>query len=288
MGDTTIAAVLAPPKLTEADVLALLRERYTKVGNGGSGQFGFLTHVRDAAGFDARRTFDAVTIELWPSRGFAIDVFEVKVTRSDWQKELAEPAKAEAACAVADRFTMVAPSGCIKDGELPMTWGLIEVVGDGSEASPWRLRAKKAAPWLDHGPTPTKDRPLSRPLLVSMLRAVPGAVPGGRNQSASEQEISRAIAKGRELERSLARAEAASQLHHLQCEIEEWQEVREALTAAGVRSYEAGPRSLCQHAAVIAAAIGGAQADRNLTHLRQRLVDAIAEIDVIQPESSDA
>lgn len=84
--------------LTEATVLQLLRERHTAVGNGGAGEHAFLAHVRNAAGFDANRTFDAVAVNLWPSRGLSIHVYEVKVSRSDWKRELAKPAKAEDAC----------------------------------------------------------------------------------------------------------------------------------------------------------------------------------------------
>ena len=46
--------------LTEADVLGLLRAKLTKPGDGGASEFALLAHVRNRAGFDARRTFDAV------------------------------------------------------------------------------------------------------------------------------------------------------------------------------------------------------------------------------------
>jgi len=66
----------AEPKATEAELLQLLERRHAKQGNGGSGEFAFLTHVRNDGGFSATRTFDAVAVSLWPSRGHAIDVFE--------------------------------------------------------------------------------------------------------------------------------------------------------------------------------------------------------------------
>lgn len=128
-------------KMTEAAVLALLRARFTKGGSGGNGEFCFLEHVRNGAAFNANRTLDAVAIALWPSRGLTIDGFEVKVSRSDWQRELAQPEKAEDACQLVDRFSIVAPRGVVLDGELPATWGLLEVAGK-------RLVTTKAAALL--------------------------------------------------------------------------------------------------------------------------------------------
>lgn len=91
-----------PPRLTEAKVTELLRQRHSAPGNGGAGEHAFLAQVRNAAGFDANRTFDAVTVGLWPSRGLPVDVWEIKVSRSDWLNELRKPAKAEDACLTAE------------------------------------------------------------------------------------------------------------------------------------------------------------------------------------------
>ena len=78
------------PSATESEMLDLLERHYARTGNGGSGEYAFLRQVRNAAGFDAKRTFDAVVVGLWPSRGHDIHVIEVKVSRSDWQRELAK------------------------------------------------------------------------------------------------------------------------------------------------------------------------------------------------------
>lgn len=44
------------------------------------------------SGFDSTRSFDALAIGLWPSDPQVI-VYEVKVQRSDWLRELADPRK---------------------------------------------------------------------------------------------------------------------------------------------------------------------------------------------------
>lgn len=175
---------IPPEKMTEADVLALLRARFTKGGNGGNGEFAYLEHVRNGAAFNANRTFDAIAIALWPSRGLTIDGFEVKVSRSDWQRELAQPEKAEDACKLVDRFSIVAPRGVVLDGELPVTWGLLEVVGK-------RLLATKVAPSL-RPPVPARLSTISRDFLVGILRSIPAAVP----RVTAEGELRAAERKG--------------------------------------------------------------------------------------------
>jgi hypothetical protein len=165
-----------PVKRTEREMISMLRQRHVKAGNGGSGEYAFLAHVRNEAGFNATRTFDAVTVSLWPSRGLEIHAFEIKCSRSDWLRELKNPAKAEAAAKVCDRFWMVVSDDTIiLDGELPVTWGLLVARGS-------KLVSVKQAPLLP-GVKPT--RPVTRSFLVALLRAA-GAVPEADSQEVRE------------------------------------------------------------------------------------------------------
>lgn len=158
------------PTYTEADLTAMLRQKLTRPGNGGSGEYAFMAQVRNAAGFDAKRTFDAVSVALWPSRGFVIHVYEIKVSRSDWLTELRKPEKAEDAALFGDKFSMVVPPGIIKDGELPPAWGQLTVRGD-------KLITTKEASYLHELPVGgvKKLPPVPRSQLVPMLRAAGGA-----------------------------------------------------------------------------------------------------------------
>ena len=45
---------------------------------------------------------DAVIMSLWPSRGLELHGVEIKVSRADWKREAADPAKAEAIAAYCD------------------------------------------------------------------------------------------------------------------------------------------------------------------------------------------
>ena len=155
-------------RLTESDMLAMLRARYTeKAGNGDA--WAFVTHVRNAAGFDANRTVDAIAMSLWPSRGLTLHGFEVKCSRTDWQRELANPAKAEAFTQLVDRWWLVvADEAIVPPGELPEGWGLL-VVRRG------KLVCASAAKPLRATPIVAKLAPLpeafTRSFLASLLRA---------------------------------------------------------------------------------------------------------------------
>lgn len=167
------------PSATERELELLLERRHAGAGNGGAGEYAFLTQVRNDGGFSATRTFDAVAVALWPSRGYAIDVFEIKVSRSDWLRELKDPAKSEAAWQIGNRFWIVATAGIVQPGELPPGWGLIEaygakVTGDGLTGR--RLRTVTAAEFRGGKVGEVAKQPISKGLLVAMLRRA-GAVP---------------------------------------------------------------------------------------------------------------
>lgn len=161
--------VSAPrPRLTESDLLAMLRSRYgERAGNGNA--WALITHVRNAAGFDADRTVDAIAMSLWPSRGLTLHGFEIKCSRADWQRELAVPEKAEAFARLVDRWWLVvADATIVQPGELPEGWGLLAASGRKlrcvTEARP--LRPEGGVP----GAQPLPDA-FSRSFLAALLRS---------------------------------------------------------------------------------------------------------------------
>lgn len=259
--------------LTEATVLALLADRHRPKG-GGAAEFAFLTHVRNAAGFDATREFDALALNLWPSRGHQIDIFEVKVSRADWRRELAKPDKAEAACAVADRFWIVAPAGCVLDAERPPAWGLIEVHGAGTDERPWKLRQKHAALPLTDG----RPEPVGRSLVASMLRSAPGVVPGGRATALEAElraEFRRGLDEGRQI--GLDQAANAERVTNVDRDrdAESWRRLVGALEAHGVR----GPSVATLHSQPeeVAFALAHASARAHLGHALDHVERALRQ-----------
>ena len=160
-------------EFTEGELLVALRQRHTYSGNGGSGRWAFLTHVRTGAAWD-QQEMDALAIDLWPSGRHDLHAFEVKCSRSDWLREIRpDTSKSDAARAICDTFTIVALSGLVRTGELPVGWGLIEATRTDA-GIPLRRVVKPAR--LQPLSRP-HERTISRGFLAAILRAA-GVVPG--------------------------------------------------------------------------------------------------------------
>lgn len=138
--------------ISAASVKASLRKRYA------APEWAILFEVADRTGTGACRRADAVAMNLYPSRGLELHGFEIKVSRADWRRELVDPAKAEAHFGACDRWWIVAPPGVVHEGELPPTWGRIEV-----DAATGALRQVVAAPRVE-------AEAWSRTFVAAMLR----------------------------------------------------------------------------------------------------------------------
>jgi hypothetical protein len=147
-----------PATLTEADITGALYDRYRQV-HGNGRRYAVAAAVRSHAGFDARRTADFVAMDLWPSKGLALHGHEIKVSRSDWLRELAEPAKAaEFIPYMHYWWAVVSGPRIVRDGELPDGWGLMVMRGPA-------LAVVCKAPRRD-------ARPLTPSRLAALLRAI--------------------------------------------------------------------------------------------------------------------
>ena len=166
---------------TEATMLALLERRYRETkGNGPA--WAFIPHVRNAAGFDATRTLDAVAMGLWPSRGLELHGHEIKVSRADWLREMRNPAKAEAGARLVDRWWLViSDPSIVQEGELPPTWGLMVAGKRG-------LVVRKQAPQLPATDAPWMPRSFLAALLRASVRDVQPAEVAAAVQEARAQE----------------------------------------------------------------------------------------------------
>lgn len=140
-----------PVRMDSAELERRLRVKY------GAPEYAFMPQVRNGAGFAANRTADAVTMSVWPSRGLHLIGFEIKISRSDWVRELKNPEKADDVVCYMDHFyVVVSDPKIIQPGELPPTWGLIVPAGVG-------LKVAVLAPKLE-------PCALDRSLLASLLR----------------------------------------------------------------------------------------------------------------------
>lgn len=77
---------------------------------------------------DGRRA-DAVALQQYAARGIHLHGFEVKISRSDWTRELRDAAKADELIRSCEYFSVVAVPGVVRPEELPPGWGLFEVRG---------------------------------------------------------------------------------------------------------------------------------------------------------------
>lgn len=100
---------------SEAGVVKLIKQRWCMP------EWATFSNVEVEGGYA-----DAIAVNLWRSRGYKVIGFEVKTARSDWLRELKDPAKAERAAKFCHEFYVVADPGVVKPGELPLGWGLVE------------------------------------------------------------------------------------------------------------------------------------------------------------------
>lgn len=145
---------------TEDKVFALLEKRFPAPA------YALLSQVRNGTGFARRqdRTADAIAVSCYPSRGLYLAGIEIKVSRSDWMRELADPDKSVELQKYCKYWYVAAPTGVIQPGEVPETWGYLEI-------------NKKVK---DHGAPPLEHQQPDMLLLCSILRRVAAStVPKG-------------------------------------------------------------------------------------------------------------
>lgn len=138
-------------KITADDIRDAMEKQWP------AAQWAIMWEVRETTGFANCRSADAVMFTLWPSMGFKRHGVEIKVSRADWKKELADPTKAEAIAKYMDEWWIHACPGVVHDiSEIPPAWGLR--IWDGVK---WRT-AKKAEK--------TDALDIDRELMASILR----------------------------------------------------------------------------------------------------------------------
>ena len=124
------------PPMSTSGLLAALKNHYRKPGAARDG----CILITEPEAPKSNRRCDLIHIGV-ASRGRGIDAHELKVSRSDWLRELDDPAKADAWWPYCSRWWVVAPPGIVADGELPPGWGLMEPQSRGRR---FRVRAEAA------------------------------------------------------------------------------------------------------------------------------------------------
>lgn len=150
-------------KVTSAIILSLLNQRYRPP------TWAFFGEVPDATAVAHRRTIDAVAVSMWSKPGIGHTIaFEVKISRSDFKNEIADPTKRKAAIENSHEFYFVCLKGIVKPEEVPEDCGLMEVYGD-KEKGTLSLRVTKIA-------QQRTVQTFSRQFFASMMRQSDGRV----------------------------------------------------------------------------------------------------------------
>jgi len=119
------------------ELRALVRKKWA------SPAWALFEEVGNSTGFGCSRHADAIAVSIWPSRGLSIQGLELKVSRSDWLRELKDPSKSEAIQQYCDFwFVIASDEKVVLPEELPANWGLLVAKGG-------RLSVKKQAPRLN-------------------------------------------------------------------------------------------------------------------------------------------
>lgn len=124
-------------------------------------QYACAGEVSNSTGYAASRRLDFVVADCWPSHGYQIHGFEIKVSKSDLRRELMEPAKHNIFFDHIDTYTLVAPVDIVDMDIIPAKWGVL-VVKDG------KLVTKRRPIPLHDESTAT----INRGFAFSLIRAI--------------------------------------------------------------------------------------------------------------------
>lgn len=188
---------------TEA-IYKLLQDRYA------GPEWAYLMEVPDGTGQKKQRTADAIAIGLWYKNAGQFHGFEVKSSRSDWQKELQEPYKSQSWRNVVTSFWLVAGRGVAKLQEVPPDWGFLEVATNGES-----LKIRKQPSHVDRPAVPLN-------VVGAMLRKGVDTIPHAAREKLRDVDgqVAKAYQNGRTVERGMHNG-SVHRIEHLEAVIAE-------------------------------------------------------------------
>ena len=155
---------MANRDITACDILALLAETYREPH-----RYACAAEVSNSTGAYARRRLDFVAVDCWPSSGLKIMAFEIKISKSDFRRELEDPTKHNIFFDEIDNYSIVAPDYVLDDMSIiPKKWGVYHVVRDDNG----KLALKTVRKPLALHDDKAEDRKISRGFMASLVRAI--------------------------------------------------------------------------------------------------------------------
>jgi hypothetical protein len=189
-------------------------------------------------GSEAEGRADAVAFNCYPSSGLIRLAFEIKISRSDWLRELKDPGKRSWLERHFHECWLVAPDGIARESEIPTDWGWMIPNGDGLKR---RVVARSRTP-----------DPMPEMMIASCLRAVCGQLReyrsrhytlgptvGGEVVRVDQEQLDRIVDEATSLTRKHLDEDRAK----LECEIEAIQRDRKRLQAPLAEMWRIGKES---------------------------------------------
>ena len=109
--------------MTAEDLVKMIRQRYPLTRPDGFQKYVVLEQVPDGTGMHHGHWIDVAVFDMWPSKGLLREAFEIKVSRSDFIRELQHPNKYKWVLDSFHCFWFVAPKDEIQLAELPANVG---------------------------------------------------------------------------------------------------------------------------------------------------------------------
>ena len=146
------------------EIVKLLAEKYNEPGH-----YVCATEVSNGTGSHARRWIDFVAVDCWPSSGLNIMGFEIKISKSDFRRELTDPSKHNIFFDEIDNYSIVAPDYVLDDQRIiPPKWGIYHVVRNDDG----KLELKTVRKPLALHDEKDADRKIGRSFMASLVRAI--------------------------------------------------------------------------------------------------------------------
>lgn len=226
-------------------------------GMGGE-KYAVLFEVANGTGFRANRSLDAVVMSLWPSLGLELVGMEIKISRSDWLRELKQPEKASETFNYFDRWYLVAPTHAARLEEIPEPWGWYEPLENGG------LRKLKDAA------KNAEVTPLTRNMLAGLMRRT-----AKTDDSFMEKIVSEALATQRKDEERRIQEGVLRQVGTLRDDAEAFKAFRDELGEEW--RHHSGKELIAIVRAILKSGISSGW--EGLHHLRETLLKAAERID---------
>ena len=149
--------------ITAKDIRCLLAIKYEDPR-----QYSCACEVSNRTGWSERR-LDFVAVDCYESHKFEILAFEIKISKSDFRRELTDPSKHNVFFSEIDKYSIVAPDYVLDDMSIiPPKWGVYHVIRN----KEGELELKTVRKPLALHDEQAKERPISRPFMASLCRAI--------------------------------------------------------------------------------------------------------------------